>query len=76
MGAGFMEGSTVKFVMEVNDGSSTGNFSYLNKGEQEILINHGTEFDVSSVRKDADGNVYIFLTEKVTPAFDGAEFNR
>ena len=74
MGAGFMEGSPVKFVMEVNDGSSTGNFSYLNKGEQEILINHGTEFDVSSVRKDADGNVYIFLTEKVTPAFDGAEF--
>ena len=75
MGAGFMSGSPVRFIMEVNDGSSTGNFSleWNALSEKEILINHGTEFDITSVRRDANGNVYIFLAEKVTPAFDGAD---
>ena len=70
MGAGFMSGSPVRFIMEVNDGSSTGNFSleWNALSEKEILINHGTEFDITSVRRDANGNVYIFLTEKAAPA--------
>ncbi len=64
LGGGFMNGNEINYIMNVNQGTSIGNFAGYNAGEKEVLLDYGTKFKIDSVKKDEYGKVYIFLSQK------------
>ena len=57
-------GNEINYIMNINQGTSIGNFAGYNFGEKEVLLDYGTKFKIDSVKKDAYGKVYIFLSQK------------
>ena len=62
-GGGFMDDKKVNFIITTKEDVTIGNFSIYNKGEKEALMGAGTKFNVSTVKKDAAGKIYIYLEQ-------------
>lgn len=64
LGGGYMQDYPINFIMNVNQGTSVGNFAGYNFWEREVLLDYGTKFNIDSVKQDAYGKIYIFLSQK------------
>ena len=53
----------VQYLICAKKGSSYGNFSDYNSGEQETLLDYGSKFEIIAVRKDSSGQIYVFLNQ-------------
>jgi len=62
LGGGFM-GGDVNYIITTKENALVGNFSEYNSLEKEVLIGSGSKFEISGVRKDDNGAIYIYLEQ-------------
>lgn len=57
-------GGDVKYIITTKEGAEFGNFTWYNDGEQEVLLNYGSAFEVQGVKKAMNNDIYIYLKQQ------------